>query len=90
MNIAVRKISFGEDINSNVESCCVNVLRDWFSHLQENSESMCLPHSQWYLCQTCWTCNWGLHEVQAGPGVMCHVNFMISCQNLIVITCKSM
>ena len=46
MNIALRKVSLGEDAHSTVESCCVNLLRDQLSHLQENFESMCLPHSQ--------------------------------------------
>ena len=46
-NIALGKVSLGKDIHSTVESCCVNLLRDQLSHLQENYESMCLPHSQW-------------------------------------------
>ena len=41
------RVSLGEDINSNVENCRVKLLRDLFSRLQENLESMCLPHSQW-------------------------------------------
>ena len=47
VNIALGKVPLGEDIHSTVESCCVNMLRDQLSHLQENFESMCLPHSQW-------------------------------------------
>ena len=46
-NIALGKVPLGEDIHSTVKNCCVNLLRDWFSHLRENCESMCLPHSQW-------------------------------------------
>ena len=45
--MALGRVSLGEGINSNVENCCVKLLRDWFSHLGENLESMCLPHSQW-------------------------------------------
>ena len=45
--MALERVSLGEGINSNVENCCVKFLRDWFSRLQENFESMCLPHSQW-------------------------------------------
>ena len=45
--MALGRVSFGEGINSNVENCCVKLLRDLFSHLRENLESMCLPHSQW-------------------------------------------
>ena len=41
------RVSLGEGINSNVKNCCVKLLRDWFSRLRENFESMCLPHSQW-------------------------------------------
>ena len=47
MNIALGKVLLSEDIHSTVESCCGNLLRDQQSHLQENFESMCLPHSQW-------------------------------------------
>ena len=46
-NIALRRVPLGEDIHSTVESCCVNLLRDWLSHLREDFESKCLPHSQW-------------------------------------------
>ena len=45
--MALGRVSLGESINSIVENYCVKFLRDWFSHLQENFESMCLPHSQW-------------------------------------------
>ena len=33
VNIALGKIPLGEDIHSTVESCCVNLLRDWLSCL---------------------------------------------------------
>ena len=46
-NIALGKVPLGEDIHSTVENCCVNLVREWLSRLQENFESMCLPHSQW-------------------------------------------
>ena len=45
--MALGRVSLGEGINSNVGNCCVKLLRDLFSCLQENFESMCLPHSQW-------------------------------------------
>ena len=45
--MALGRILLGEGINSNVENCCVKLLRDLFIHLQENLESICLPHSQW-------------------------------------------
>ena len=45
--MALGRVSLGESINSNVGNCCVKLLRDLFSCLQENFESMCLPHSQW-------------------------------------------
>ena len=41
------RVLLGEGINSNVENCCVKLLRDQFSRLQENFESVCLPISQW-------------------------------------------
>ena len=41
------RVLLGEGINSNGENCCVKFLRDQFSRLRENFESMCLPHSQW-------------------------------------------
>ena len=45
--MALGRVSLGEGINSNVGNCCVKSLRDLFSCLRENFESMCLPHSQW-------------------------------------------
>ena len=45
--MALGRLLLGEGINSNVENCCVKLLRDQFSRLRENFESMCLPHSQW-------------------------------------------
>ena len=45
--MALGRVSLGEGINSNVGNCCVKSLRDLFSWLRENFESMCLPHSQW-------------------------------------------
>ena len=45
--MALGRVSFGEGINSNVQNCCVKLLRDLCSRLRENLESMCLPHSQW-------------------------------------------
>ena len=45
--MALEQVWLGESINSNVENCCVKLLRDLFSRLRENLESMCLPHSQW-------------------------------------------
>ena len=45
--MALGRVSLGEGINSNVGNCHVKLLRDRFSHLRENFESMCLPHSQW-------------------------------------------
>ena len=45
--MALGRVLLGASINSNVENCCVKLLRDLFSRLRENLESMCLPHSQW-------------------------------------------
>ena len=45
--MALGRVLLGEGINSNMENCCVKFLRDQFSRLRENFESMCLPHSQW-------------------------------------------
>ena len=45
--MALGRVSLGEGISSNVGNCCVKLLSDLFSCLQENLESMCLPHSQW-------------------------------------------
>ena len=45
--MALGRVLLGEGINSNVGNCCVKSLRDLFSCLRENFESMCLPHSQW-------------------------------------------
>ena len=41
--MALGRVLLGEGINSNVENCCVKLLRDLFSCLQENLESMCFP-----------------------------------------------
>ena len=45
--MALGIVSLGEGINSNVRNRCVKLLRDLFSRLRENLESMCLPHFQW-------------------------------------------
>ena len=45
-NITLRKMPLGEDINKNMESCCLKFPSNWLSRLGENSESICLPHSQ--------------------------------------------
>ena len=45
--MALGRFSLSEGINSNVGNSCVKLLRDLFSHLRENLESMCLPHFQW-------------------------------------------
>ena len=45
--MALGRVSLGEGINSIVGNCCVKFLRDLFSRLRENLESMCLPHFQW-------------------------------------------
>ena len=53
VNIALGKVPLGGHIHSTVESCCVNLQRDQLSRLQENFESMCLPHSQWGTKRVC-------------------------------------
>ena len=45
--MALERVSLGEGINSYVGNRYVKLLRDLFSRLRENLESMCLPHFQW-------------------------------------------